>query len=68
MTSGRGAGGWRDLASRDSASAFLGNIFAPQNDFQAARHEYARQCEIASVIQTNTGRSRRAATLSSSAR
>ena len=43
------------LASRDSASAFLGNIFAPQNDFQAAQHEYAIQCHIGSVIQTNTG-------------
>jgi hypothetical protein len=46
------AGGSAALASQDTGG-FLGDIFAPQNDFQATQDEYAQVCDIDALIQDN---------------
>jgi hypothetical protein len=48
------AGGSAALATQDSPGAFFGDIFSPQNDFQATQDEYAIACGIG-IIQDNDG-------------
>ncbi|MEA2193578.1 MAG: hypothetical protein QOG42_12 [Solirubrobacteraceae bacterium] len=50
---GMAAGSGQSLASLNSAGAFFGDVFQPQNDFQATQDEYALECDIGSLIQTN---------------
>lgn len=49
------AGGGAALATQDSPGAFFGDIFSPQNDFQATQDEYALVCGLTGIIQDNDG-------------
>ena len=46
-------GSGASLFSADSASAFVGDVFQPQNDVSATQDEYGQACEIDAVIQDN---------------
>ena len=46
-------GSGSSLFSADSASAFLGGAFQPQNDLSATQVEYGQVCDIDAVIQNN---------------